>query len=222
MRTIARPAACVTAAGPDRGSGHYRKRKTWSTFPVMRGEGLGEQFDATLAAAQAGDERAVAALYRDLQPRLAGYLRAREPRAAEDVEGEVWLAVAKGLTRFTGGEEAFRAWVFSIAQRRLADFRRTAARRATIPVPADELDRPSDRGPETLVLENLSADEASAFVTATLSPDQAEVVLLRVIAGLDVEQVAKLLGKRPGTIRVLQHRALRRLHAELAKGRVTK
>ena len=184
--------------------------------------GAVDGFDAVLNAAKRGDEWAVAVLYRDIRPRLARFLEVREPRAAEDLEGEVWLAVAKGLTRFTGGEEAFRAWVFSIAQRRLADFRRTAARRATIPVPADELDRPSDRGPETLVLENLSADEASAFVTATLSPDQAEVVLLRVIAGLDVEQVAKLLDKRPGTIRVLQHRALRRLHAELAKGRVTK
>jgi RNA polymerase sigma-70 factor (ECF subfamily) len=189
---------------------------------MRRGEGFGDQFDATLAAAQAGDERAIAALYRFLQPRLSGYLRAREPRAAEDVEGEVWLAVAKGLKRFTGGEDAFRAWVFSIAQRRLADFRRTAARRATVPVPPDELDRAGGLGPEALVLESLSSDEASAFVTATLSPDQAEVVLLRVLAGLDVDQVAKLLGKRPGTIRVLQHRALRRLHAELAKGRVTK
>jgi RNA polymerase sigma-70 factor (ECF subfamily) len=191
-------------------------------FVLMRGEGLGEQFEQRLAAAQGGDEHAVAALYRDLQPRLSGYLRARESRAAEDIEGEVWLAVAKGLTRFTGGEDAFRAWVFSIAQRRLADFRRTAARRATIPLPPEEIDRPADDGPEALVLESFSADEASAFVTATLSPDQAEVVLLRVIAGLDVDQVAQLLGKRPGTVRVLQHRALRRLHAELAKGRVTR
>jgi RNA polymerase sigma-70 factor (ECF subfamily) len=189
---------------------------------MRRGEAFDSDFDATLEAAQAGDERAVAALYRDLQPRLSGYLRSREPRAAEDVEGEVWLAVAKGLARFVGGEDAFRAWVFSIAQRRLADFRRTAARRATVPVPPEEFDLPSGRGPEAIVLENLSSDEASAFVTATLSPDQAEVVLLRVIAGLDVDQVAELMGKRPGTIRVLQHRALRRLHAELSKGHVTR
>jgi len=59
-------------------------------------------------------------------------------------------------------------------------------------------------------------------VTATLSADQAEVVLLRVLGGLGVEQVAELVGKRPGTVRVLQHRALRRLHAELAKGHVTR
>jgi RNA polymerase sigma-70 factor (ECF subfamily) len=179
-------------------------------------------FDAVLKAAQQGDEQAVAVLYRDLQPRLAGYLRAREPRAADDIEGEVWLAVAQGLTRFIGGEDGFRAWVFSIAHRRLADYRRTAARRGTVPVPTEELERASGHDPELLALENVSAAAATAFVTATLSADQAEVVLLRVIGGLEVDQVAELLGKRPGTIRVLQHRGLRRLHAELEKGRVTR
>jgi len=182
----------------------------------------GADFDEVLAAAQTGDEQAVAHIYRLMQPRLTGYLRAREARAADDIEGEVWLAVARGLARFTGGEEAFRAWVFSIAQRRLADYRRTAARRATVPVPTEELDRAGDHSPEALVLENLSSEAATAWVTQTLSPEAAEVVLLRVIAGLDVDQVAELLGKRPGTIRVIQHRALRRLQAELAKGHVTR
>ena len=180
------------------------------------------EFDAVLAAAQRGDDQAVAVLYREFQPRLTGYLRAREPRAADDIEGEVWLAVAQGLTRFIGGQDAFRAWLFSIAHRRLADYRRTSARRSTVPVPTEELDRASGHDPEALALENVSAAAATAFVTATLSADQAEVVLLRVIGGLEVEQVAELLGKRPGTIRVLQHRGLRRLQAELEKGRVTR
>jgi len=96
-----------------------------------------EGFDAVLAAAQRGDEQAVVELYRDLHPRVSAYLRARAPRAAEDIEGEVWLAVATGLTKFTGGEEEFRGWVFSIVRRRLADFRRTAARRKTTPVPTE-------------------------------------------------------------------------------------
>ena len=182
----------------------------------------GADFDEVLAAAQAGDDQAVTHIYRLVQPRLSGYLRGKEARAADDIEGEVWLGVARGLGAFTGGEEAFRAWVFSIAHRRIADYRRTAARRATVPVPSEELDRASDDDPEDLVLENLASDAASAFVTRTLSAEAAEVVLLRVIAGLDVEQVAELLGKRPGTIRVIQHRALRRLQAELAKGHVTR
>ena len=134
----------------------------------------------------------------------------------------MWLAVAQGLTRFRGDEDAFRAWVFSIAHRRIADYRRRSARRATVPVPVEEMPQTSGPDPEALVLEHLSAEAATAFVIANLSADQAEVVLLRVIGGLDVQQVAELLGKRPGTIRVMQHRALRRLQAELAKGRVTR
>jgi RNA polymerase sigma-70 factor (ECF subfamily) len=49
-----------------------------------------------------------------------------------------------------------------------------------------------------------------------LAPDQAEVIFLRVLAGLDVEDVAAVLGKTPGAVRVLQHRALRRLREQLA------
>jgi RNA polymerase sigma-70 factor (ECF subfamily) len=149
-------------------------------------------------------------------------LEVREPRAAEDLEGEVWLAVAQGLARFSGGEESFRAWVFSIARRRLADYRRTAVRRATFPAPMEELDRPTRSGPEAIVLDDLSAEAAVEFVVATLPPDQAEVVLLRVLGGLGVTEVAEILGKRPGTVRVLQHRALRRLHSALVRSGVTR
>jgi RNA polymerase sigma-70 factor (ECF subfamily) len=179
-------------------------------------------FDAVLRAAQEGDEAAVTVLYRDLHPRLSRYLNAREPRAADDLEGEVWLAVAQGIARFSGGEDSFRGWVFSIARRRLADFRRTGARRATVPVPNEELDGPGGEDPAAVVLEELSSSAAAAFVVGTLSSDQAEIILLRVIGGLTVEQVADLLNKRPGTIRVLQHRALRRLHAALLKNGVTR
>ena len=179
-------------------------------------------FDAVLSAAQCGEEWAVAILYRDVRPRLARFLEVREPRAADDLEGEVWLAVAQGLARFSGSEESFRAWVFSIARRRLADYRRTAVRRATFPVPIEELDRPEGAGPEAIVLEDLSAQAAVEFVVATLPPDQADVVLLRVLGGLGVVEVAEILGKRPGTVRVLQHRALRRLHAALLRPGVTR
>jgi RNA polymerase sigma-70 factor (ECF subfamily) len=56
-----------------------------------------------------------------------------------------------------------------------------------------------------------TAQAAARAIAHVLSPDQADVVLLRVLAGLDVEQVAEILGKRPGTVRVLQHKVLRRL-----------
>jgi RNA polymerase sigma-70 factor (ECF subfamily) len=181
-----------------------------------------ERFDLVLAAAQRGEDRAVAELYRDLHPRLARYLRARAPSAAEDLEGEIWLAIAEGIAGFSGGEEAFRAWVFLIARRRLADLRRTAVRRAALAVPTAESESPDHEGPEAIVLERMSARDAAALITATLSHDQAEVILLRVLADLSVAEVAKLLGKRPEAIRLLQHRGLRNLHAALLRAGVTR
>jgi RNA polymerase sigma-70 factor (ECF subfamily) len=179
-------------------------------------------FDAVLVAARTGEEWAITVLYRELHPRLARYLRVRAAHVAEDLEAEVWLAIAERLHRFEGDAVAFRAWAFSIARRRLADHRRQAARRRTDPAPTEVIDRPSPLAdPERIVLDALAGDEAAAFVMRTLPADHAEVVLLRVVAGLEVEQVAALLGKRPGTIRVMQHRGLRRLERVLAGKRVT-
>jgi RNA polymerase sigma-70 factor (ECF subfamily) len=48
-------------------------------------------------------------------------------------------------------------------------------------------------------------------VLATLPPDQAEILLLRVVGGLDSYEVARVTGKKPGTVRVIQKRALERL-----------
>jgi RNA polymerase sigma-70 factor, ECF subfamily len=179
-------------------------------------------FDAVLDAARAGEEWAVTVVYRELHPRLARYLRARAPHVAEDLEGEVWLAIASRLHQFEGDEIALRAWAFAIARRRLVDHRRQTGRRRTDVVPTAELDRASERSdPERIVLDGLAGDEAAAFVVRTLPADQAEIVLLRVLAGLDVDQVAALVGRRPGTVRVMQHRGLKRLERVLTEMRVT-
>jgi RNA polymerase sigma-70 factor (ECF subfamily) len=180
-------------------------------------------FDAVVVAARAGEDWAITVLYGDLHPRLARYLRTRAAHVAEDLEAEVWLAIAERLHRFEGDALAFRAWAFSIARRRLADHRRQAARRRTDTAPLEVVDRPSPHAdPERIVLDEIAGDEAAAFVMRTLPADQAEVVLLRVVAGLEVDQVAALLGKRRGTIRVMQHRGLRRLERVLAAKRVTR
>jgi RNA polymerase sigma-70 factor (ECF subfamily) len=173
---------------------------------------LGEEFDGVLAAARAGSSWAVAALYRDLQPSLLGYLRAQEPGHAEDLASEVWLGVGNAIGRFEGSEGAFRGWIFTIARRRVVDLRRMRGRRKTDPAPVEQFAAiPSAENPEAAVLAALGGDEARQLVMSVLPADQADVVLLRVIGGLDTSQVAEVLGKRPGSVRVLQHRALRRL-----------
>jgi RNA polymerase sigma-70 factor, ECF subfamily len=171
---------------------------------------LGTQFECLLPAAQGGADWALTALYRDLQPPLLRYLSAQEPAEGEDLASEVWLDVARGLPRFEGDESGFRSWVFTIARRRLVDFRRRRARRRSDRLALDQLaERPDPQ-------DAFSTVETGGVLAclAALSREQAEIVLLRVLGGLDSNEVAAVTGKKPGTVRVLQKRALERL-AEL-------
>jgi RNA polymerase sigma-70 factor (ECF subfamily) len=174
------------------------------------------RFDEVIAAAIDGDRSAIEALFRDLQPRLLRFLRSQESRVADDLAAEVWLAVAKGISRFDGDWADFRAWVFAIARRRLADHRRTAVRRRTDIVEAAVFEgRYAADAPEQEALDRLSGQQAAALITSVLSGEQAEVLLLRVLAELDVEQVASIMQRSPNWVRVTQHRAVRTLAKRL-------
>jgi RNA polymerase sigma-70 factor (ECF subfamily) len=174
------------------------------------------EFDAVIAAAQAGDDWAVAFLYDQIQPALLRYLRWQEASMAEDLASEVWLAVAEGLRRFDGDEPAFKGWIFTIARRRLADHRRRMGKRNARALPTEALSQLlADDDPADLVTSRMSAQDAISALTSVLPAEQAEVVMLRVVGGLPVEEVARVVGKRPGAVRVLQHRALRRLASQL-------
>lgn len=164
-------------------------------------------FASVLAAAQCGAEWAWAALYRDLQPPLLRYLRAQEPVEAEDIAADAWVDAARGVTRFAGDDSAFRCWLFTIARRRVVDLRRARARRNTNPTGLTELLDQADTTDAFMAVEDR---EALAWL-ATLPPAQAEVVLLRVVGGLDASEVAAVTGRKPGTVRVMQKRALERL-----------
>lgn len=162
--------------------------------------------------ARLGDPAAVAVLFREYHPRLSRFLRAQEPRAADDVSAEVWEAVARGLPAFKGGEADFRAWLWSIARRRLADHRRRAGRRRTDPVDAESFaDLPATAVTERDALDRLSAEQATALVTALLPEEQAEVVLLRVLGDLTADEVAEIMGRNVTWVRVNQHRAMKKL-----------
>jgi RNA polymerase sigma-70 factor (ECF subfamily) len=105
--------------------------------------------------------------------------------------------------------------VFTIAYRRLADLRRRAARRRTDASPAEVIgDHVTVGNAESDVMQAMGTTSALARIAA-LPPAQAEVVLLRVVADLSVDDVAKIVGRRPGAVRALQHRALQRLAREL-------
>jgi RNA polymerase sigma-70 factor (ECF subfamily) len=178
----------------------------------------GCDFADALDAARHGDEQALTALWRQLQPALLRYLRSVEPGAAEDIASDTWLEVTRRLDRFTGDEGAFRGWLFTIARHRLIDARRRAARHRTAPV-AWIPERPGPDDPAADVLADLSTAESVRLV-AQLPPEQAEAVRLRIIAGLDTEHVARIMNKQPGNVRVLSHRGLRTLARRLTPAEV--
>lgn len=183
-------------------------------------------FAEVLAAARGGDSAALGEIFVSYQPRLLRYLRAQERDMADDLAADVWLAVARGLDRFSGDEASFRSWLFTIARHRVIEHRRRLARRRTDPLPTDRLERPIERGwggdPAWLVLESIGAQHSVDELAEFLTPDQAEAVLLRVLGGFDVAEVARIMGRTPGNVRVLCHRALKRLAArtDVADGAV--
>jgi RNA polymerase sigma-70 factor (ECF subfamily) len=181
---------------------------------------IGAAFGVTLADAQLGEEAAFACLFRDVQPALLRYLAIMAPEAADDVAAETWLQVVVGLPGFRGSEEAFRGWLFTIARHRAVDAGRSRARRRTASLPASITSEPHV-APDTadVALERISTQAVLALISA-LPPDQAEIITLRVVAGLDTRSVARLVGKSPGAVRVAAHRGLRRLAATVDRAGV--
>ena len=175
----------------------------------------GDDFAAVLAAARCGDEDAFACLFRMVQPRLLRYLRGMSTEGLEDVAADAWVEVVRGLGRFDGDAAGFTAWVFTIARRKSIDRIRYLARRPTSSLPQDDRNDPAAEDVAQIVAEAESTRVALALV-ATLPADQAEAILLRVVAGLDVAATAERPMSSAGAVRVLTHRGLKRLGATLA------
>lgn len=182
---------------------------------------VGDDFAQVLADAKNGIEDQFAVLWRDANPALLRYLRMLAPENAEDIAAETWMHVIRGLSRFVGDEAAWRAWLFTTARRRLIDQARVHRRHPAVPL--DEVglaDLP--RAPDTaqLVLDKFATDAAIALLSR-LPQVQREVIALRVVAGLDTDAIAALLGKSPGNVRVIAHRGLKKLESMLGAAGVT-
>jgi RNA polymerase sigma factor (sigma-70 family) len=174
----------------------------------------GLAFDDVLAAAQAGAGWAFEVLYRDLAPTVTGYLRLHGAAEPDDVASEVFLGVFTGLAGFSGDEDALRAWVFTIAHRRLVDDWRRRSRRPQ--VAHDDADLAGHVGGdvEDDAFAHLGA-EGVHRICALLPDDQRAVVLLRVLGDLTVEQVGQVMSRSVASVKALQRRGLRALRVEL-------
>jgi RNA polymerase sigma factor (sigma-70 family) len=150
---------------------------------------------------RAGD-RTPADVYARLAPAVLGFFRSHRMRDPEGLTGDVFVAVTEKLPRFRGDDAALRRWVFTIAHnRRIDEIRRSARRQETL------LDDPDARP----AVDALPFDPGLAAALGRLTAEQREVLVLRYVADLPIAAVARITGRRPGAVKMLQARGLEAL-----------
>jgi len=175
---------------------------------------VGPPFDDVLAAARTGAAWAFEVLYRDLAPVVTGYLRLHGAVEPDDLASETFIGVFTGLSGFSGDEGALRAWVFTIAHRRLVDDWRRRSRRPQVVDDGDLLAEHLGGDVEDDVFVRVGAETVQELC-GELPTDQRAVLLLRILADLTVEQVAQVMGRSEGSVKALQRRGLRTLRDRL-------
>jgi RNA polymerase sigma-70 factor (ECF subfamily) len=138
---------------------------------------------------------------------VAGYLRLQGADDPDSLTNEVFLNVFSAIGSFSGDERQFRSWVFTIAHRRLTDERRRSGRQPQVSPgePAESADTGGDVEDE--VLRQLNVERVRSLCDR-LAPDQRDVLLLRLVSAMTVDEAAEALGKSPTAIKALQRRAL--------------
>jgi RNA polymerase sigma-70 factor, ECF subfamily len=174
-----------------------------------------DAFDDALSQAKAGDEAGFRVLWPKFQPVLRRYLQGLGCDDIDDVASETWLQAIRDLGRFTGSAGDFRAWLFTLGRHRAIDAARSRTRYQDKVLSVAPAERWDGEPVTEEVLHRLSGQRVAKLI-AGLSRDQAAVIQLRVIAGLDTEITARLLGKSQTAIRASLHRGLRRLAADPA------
>jgi RNA polymerase sigma-70 factor (ECF subfamily) len=168
---------------------------------------------ADLVAARRREPAAVTRVYAAYAPALFRFFLAAvgDRPTAEDLTGDVFKSAIEGLPRFRGPVEALGGWLFTIAHHDLSDYRRKQARSPGLAPLEDHLDEAAAAAgaidPEELAIERLEGTRVMAALQQ-LSPDQREVLLLRVAAGLTAPEVAAIVGKTTGAVKALQHRGV--------------
>ncbi|HWJ61131.1 MAG TPA: sigma-70 family RNA polymerase sigma factor [Acidimicrobiales bacterium] len=145
-------------------------------------------------------------VYRMFGPSVRGYLRGQGVDDPDDLLGEVFFQVTRSLPRFEGDDDDLRRWLFTIARNRVIDARRRRSRRPrTVALGSHdvEVDAPDE------------PDEELIAAMGALTDEQREVIALRFIADLPLEDVAHLTGRTVGATKSMQHRALDQLARRL-------
>ena len=173
--------------------------------------------EGVVLAAQAGRPWALRALYEELAPRVHGYLVARGARDPEDLTSEVFLTVFSRLATVSGGAAGLRTLVFSVAHARLVDDLRRQSRRGPSVAYEDWHDDRTTASSEDEAVDRLRTLEVRALLDS-LPADQRDVLLMRIVADMSVEQTAEAMGRSTGAVKQLQRRGLLALRARLQDG----
>lgn len=182
---------------------------------ALRQPMIGEGFESVLGAARTGAEWAWTDLYQSFAPAVLGYLRAQRVPEPEDLTAEVFFQIVRSLGQFEGNESDFRSWIFVIAHRKIIDDSRARKRRPSEPVPNEIIEsRTSTGNVEDEALDQLSELYFRRLIVE-LTDDQKDVMLLRILGGLTVPEVAAAMGKRPGAVEALQRRAVAQLRKRI-------
>jgi len=164
--------------------------------------------ESLVERARGADVEAWETLYRSLYQRLLAYARHQldADRAGEAVSEAMTRAVA-GIDRFVWKGGGFEGWLFGILRHVIVDTQRRDGRAGAMAVADAETDWAEP-------VEGLLAAEEACAVRAAfgrLRAEDQELLHLRVVAGLSSEEVAAVVGKRRGAVRMAQSRALDRL-----------
>ena len=176
--------------------------------------------DDVLAAQR--DRAAFGVLYRRYLDRVYAYsfYLLGDHHDAEDVTERTFMAALAALHRFHDRGSSFRAWLFRIAHNELANALRGRSRRRRRTVPMGELDAPlmpaaPASSDPALALDRIDDARRVRRALDRLPEDRRHVLVLRFVEGLSAAEIGQVLGRSPGAVRVLQHRALRDLAALL-------
>jgi len=173
-----------------------------------------------LNAAQKGDEQAFEMIWRSMNPRLSRFVAGRCYGTSldyEEIVSEAWVSIARDISKFKGDALQFRSWVYTIARNRLVDSSRKRHRQVKNGGDVTELFI-IDPLPQAIDL--IESDEAVLAIVQKikeLPESQAEILLLRVVADLSVEETAKIVDKSENSVRVLCHRGLTTLREKMRK-----
>jgi RNA polymerase sigma-70 factor (ECF subfamily) len=159
--------------------------------------------------AKAGDPAALTAIYERYSAAIYRYIyfRVGEVELAEDIQAEVFLRMLEGIHRYEDRGWPISAWLYRIAHDRTIDIMRRRRSRQQVPL---ETWSGTCEGPDGAVEVRLDHEELKRMLE-DLTDEQRQVIHLRFMADMSVQEVARTLGRTEGSVKALQHRGIQSL-----------